>query len=185
METILSSCLAYVCNPRHFGCDQLKDASVKKDVDTMFKRFFPDKEQRGHVAAAMNRFLKKEGNFTEIDRSADERTVWADSFIAESTPWSCYDEILLEEPEPGDADFVWPWAAQRVLRLGVSSSVNERIFSHWKNIMGSHRTRLGKKRQRDQVFIYSNERVLKRCMDKHAQSADLNSDEEDLAEEEL
>ena len=46
--------------------------------------------------------------------------------------------------------------------------------------MGSHRTRLGKKRQRDQVFIYSNERVLKRCMDK--QSADLNSDEEDLAE---
>jgi hypothetical protein len=173
--------LAYFCNPRHFGCDQLEDASVKKDVETMLKRFFPDRERRGHVTAAMNRFLKKEGNFTEIDRAADARTVWADSFIAETTPWDWYDGILLEEPEPGDADFVW--AAQRVLRLGVSSSINERIFSHWKNIMGSHRTRLGKKRQRDQVFVYSNERVLKRCMDK--QSADLNSDEEDLAEEEL
>ena len=46
--------LAYVCNPRHFGCDQLEDASVKKDVETMLKRFFPDRERRGHVINCSN-----------------------------------------------------------------------------------------------------------------------------------
>ena len=51
--------------------------------------------------------------------------------------------------------------AQRVLQAGVASSANERVFSGWKHILGDRRTRLGKKRQREEMYIYANSRMCK------------------------
>ena len=51
--------------------------------------------------------------------------------------------------------------AQRVLQAGVASSANERAFSGWKHILGDKRTRLGKKRQREEMYIYANSRMCK------------------------
>ena len=61
------------------------------------------------------------------------------------------------EPELELHAFAW-----RTLQVGVASSCNERVFSAWKHIMGDKRTRLGSKRQREEVSIYTNSRVLKK-----------------------
>ena len=173
--------LAYVVNPRHFGCDQMSDDSVKADVSKMLKRFFPNIERRAAVEGALDRYLKQEGNFAQLDEVADERTVWSKTFIKTATPWGWWDKALLGPAEDGEEDLIW--CAKRVLQLGVSSSINERIFSHWKNIMGNHRTRLGRKRQRDQVFVYSNERVL--CQVSKKQCVDMSSSEDENEEVEV
>ena len=51
--------------------------------------------------------------------------------------------------------------AHRFLHAGVASSANECVFSGWKHILGDKRTRLGKKRQRDEMYIYANSRMCK------------------------
>ena len=50
---------------------------------------------------------------------------------------------------------------QRVLQAGVANSANERVFSGWTHILGDKRRRLGKKRQRDEMYIYANSRMCK------------------------
>ena len=67
----------------------------------------------------------------------------------------------------------------RWVYMHVASSVNERVFSHWKNILGAHRTNMGKKRQRDAVFVYSNERVLKRSDQKASVTIASESESEE------
>ena len=61
---------------------------------------------------------------------------------------------MAEVAEPELRALAW-----RTLQVGVASSFNERVFSAWKSIMGDKRTRLGSKRQREEVSIYTNSSV--------------------------
>ena len=144
----------------------------------MLKRLCRNTEEEGAVLAALHRFLKREGNFATIDESGDARCIWSDKFIQNLSPWGWWDHCLLREPEDGELKLIS--IAKRVLRVGVASSVNERVFSHWRNILGQHRTRTGKKRQREEVFVYSNNRVLKLTSTQQFADPTPSDDESDL-----
>jgi len=49
---------------------------------------------------------------------------------------------------------------QDVLRVGVASGCTERMFSNWKHILGSHHLRMPAKRQKKEMNIFVNDRVL-------------------------
>jgi hypothetical protein len=84
--------------------------------------------------------------------------------------------------------------AQRVLQAGVASSANERVFSGWKHIIGDKRTRLGKKRQRDEMYIFANSRMCKNAKkgdktwaaecDQYVEYSDCSDDEPELSDDE-
>ena len=109
----------------------------------MPKRFFPDTNKRAAVEAALDRYLKQEGNFALIDEAADERTVWTKTYLDKVSPWGWWDKALLGSADEGEEDLIW--CAKRVLQLGVSSPINERIFSHWENIILSRTLAPGRK----------------------------------------
>ena len=94
-------------------------------------------------------------------------------------PYNWWKEVaLVDEP-------VLAKMCIRILQIGISSSVNERVFSGWKHIMGEKRTRMGKKRQLKQVCVYTNRRVMKRYKTdlfvKCDSAVETSSDEEEEA----
>ena len=46
--------------------------------------------------------------------------------------------------------------------MALDFTLPSRIFSAWKHIMGERRTRMGKKRQFDEVSIYTNKCIMKK-----------------------
>ena len=68
-------------------------------------------------------------------------------------------------------------SVNQALQVGVSSGINERVFSGWGHIMGKRRTRMGKKRQVSELFVYTNRRVAKRtCQGLAASAADSGTE---------
>ena len=112
---------------------------------------------RAKIKAAFTRYCNHEGPFAKLDDEGDKREVWTDEFMTAVAPWTWWQDVA-EVAEPELHALAW-----RKLQVGVASSCNERVFSAWKNIMGDKRTRLGSKRQREEVSIYTNSRVLKKC----------------------
>ena len=123
--------------------------TVKKDVDTVFKKQFPDVTSRGKVKVAFTRYCNHESAFAKLDDKGDKRDVWTDEFMTAVAPWTWWQDVA-EVAEPELHALAW-----RTLQVGVASSCNERGFSAWNHIMGDKRTRLGSKRQR-----YARERKL-------------------------
>ena len=122
----------------------------------MFKKQFADVSSRAKIKAAFTRYCNHEGPFATLDDEGDKREVWTDEFMTAVAPWTWWKDVA-EVAEPELHALAW-----RTLQVGVASSCNERVFSAWKNIMGDKRTRLGSKRQREEVSIYTNSRVLKK-----------------------
>ena len=63
--------------------------------------------------------------------------------------------------------------------MGVSSSCNEHVFSGWGHILGKRRTRMRAWRQKKQIYIYTNRRVLagyKKDLAAECDSASENSE---------
>ena len=149
--------LAYALNPEYHRMKPWLDPTVKRDCDTVFKKQFPDVSSRAKIKAAFTRFCNHEGPFAKLDDEGDKREVWTDEFMTAVAPWTWWQDVA-QVAEPELHALAW-----RKLQVGVASSCNERVFSAWKNIMGDKRTRLGSKRQREEVSIYTNSRVLKKC----------------------
>ena len=105
------------------------------------------------------------GCFTKIDVDGEKRAIWTDTFMTEVAPWTWWPDVAQAE-DPELFRFTW-----RTLQVWVASSCNARVSSAWKHniIMGDKRTRLGSKRQREQISIYTHSRVLKKFKgDPHA-----------------
>jgi len=148
--------LAYALNPEYHRSKPWLDPTVKKDIDSVIKKQYPDVVQRAKVKAAFTRYCNNEGCFSRRDEDGDKRDIWTDEFMTGVAPWTWHQDVAASsEPEL----FTLAW---RTLQIGVASSCNERVFSAWKLIMGDKRTSLGSKRQREQVSIYTNSRVLKK-----------------------
>lgn len=164
-------CLAYVLMPEyHNVTNKQADKEMKEHVDVMLKRYYPDPSERGAVRAAIKRFEKKEGCFKLLDGDT-ERDIWTDAFLTNVTPWDWWDEVAAaDEPELCKL-------AKRILRIGVSSSCNERVFSGWGHILGKRRTRMRAQRQKKQIYVYTNQRVLKTYKRDLAAACDSASDD--------
>ena len=94
-----------------------------------------------------------------MDDKGDKRDVWTDEFVTAVAPWTWWADVpQVAEPELYALTMSW-----RTLEVGAASSCSERAFSAWKNIMCNKRTRLGSKRQREEVSMYTNSRVLNKC----------------------
>ena len=111
---------------------------------------------RAKIKAAFTRYCNHEGPFAKLDDEGDKREVWTDEFMTAVAPWTWWQDVA-QVAEPELHALAW-----RTLQVGVASSCNERVFSARKNIMGDKRTRIGSKRQRGEVSIYTNSRVLKK-----------------------
>ena len=88
----------------------------------------------------------------------DKRDICTDEFMTGVAPWMWHRDVAASH-EPELLRLAW-----RTLQVGVASSCNERLltFSAWKLIIGGKRTRLGSKRQREQVSTYTNSSMLKK-----------------------
>jgi len=148
--------VAYALNPEYHRMKPWLDPTVKKYVGSVFKKQFPDVTSRAKVKAAFTRYCNHEGAFAKLDDEGDKREVWTDEFMIAVAPWTWWQEVA-QAAEPELYTLAW-----RTLQVGVASSCNERVFSAWKHIMGDKRTRLSSKRQREEVSIYTNSRVLKK-----------------------
>lgn len=150
--------LALVLNPEYHGTKPWDDDTVKADVDLMLKRYCPDPTVRATVRASLMKYQNQQGCFAKLDENGKPNDWWLDAYLTKVSPWDWFREV-------GKKDHPELWAiVNRVLKLGVASSCNERIFSAWKHIMGERRTNMGKQRQLDEVSIYTNKRVMKKFM---------------------
>lgn len=202
--------MAYAGNPEYHSAKPWDEPEVMADVKVVLKRFFPDVNDRAVAEGLFSEYKKQEGFFTLVDEDGDQRAIWAEYAIKTRSPWSWWEDAI--EPSALVGPFStaaatkkvkvakrFVWMMRRVLRIGVASSINERIFSNWKHILGDKRTQMGKKRQLAQVTvpltvyspcdtllwqvnIYVNERVMKRS--KHQRHMDVDSSSESGSEEE-
>ena len=174
---------AYAINPEYHSVKPWSDESVAKDVSTILKRFFPDPGERGAVLVCLEEYYTQDNAFSTTDASGDKREVWDDSYLKGTAPWAWWsrgiDPAALSPPFSCEAARIKAETlkklrqlCQRGLKIGIASSCNERIFSHWDHILGKRRTRTGVKRQLDVVNVYSNERVLKEVKSQHFQDCD-------------
>lgn len=181
---------AYAVNPEYHRSQPWSDASVKKDIDTVFKKFFPDVDERGGMKAVLQDYQNQRRAFATHDSNADKREEWTDSFMTSTSPWDWWDNAANPEflvgpfKEEKDAAYAknlkkFKELNQRILKIAVASSCNERVFSSWHHILGNRRTKTGKKRQLDAVSVYSNERVIKKIREVHHAAYDSSSESSD------
>ena len=176
--------LALVLNPEYHATNPWSDASVKRDVTAMLKRFFPVTKERAVAEALYTEYRKREGFFALTDAAGDKRAIWSNTGITVRSPWSWWEDVV--EPDCLCGPFTNPaaelqvkvakrfvWMARCVLRIAVAAAVNERVFSNWKHILGSARAAMGKKRQLQAVNIYTDERVMKKVKTQHHANLDF------------
>ena len=147
--------VAYVLNPEYHKSKPWEDVEVAADIDAVLLRFFTSASERGEMRAALSRYYCGEGCFASRDENGP-RDVWTDEYMTNVSPWQWWKEVA------GARESMLSLFAQRVLQVGVSSSVNERAFSNWGHIMGKRRTGMKRARQVKQVNVYMNHRVMKR-----------------------
>ena len=68
--------LALVLNPEYHATNPWSDASVKRDVTAMLKRFFPVTKERAVAEALYTEYRKREGFFALTDAAGDKRAIW-------------------------------------------------------------------------------------------------------------
>ena len=113
-----------------------------------------------------------------MDVHGDRSDLWNEDYITGTTPWNWWKSIA------GPDEQSLYRAVNKALQVGVSSSVNERVFSGWGHIMGKRRTGMGVKRQVKEVDVYTNGRVAKRArLQQTAAAADPATDTEGSSNE--
>lgn len=148
--------LCYAINPEYHASKPWEHPEIAADIEKVLKAMYPKLRDRAAVRAALTRYQNKEGCFSPLDEDGVKNDVWDDEFLTSVAPWNWWAEVAKTKE---NLLFKLCW---RSLQIGVASSCNERVFSGWKHIMGDRRTKMSKKRQLDEVYIYTNHRVLKK-----------------------
>ena len=112
---------AYALNPEYHRMKPWLDPTVKKDVDSVFKKQFPDVTSRAKVKAAFTRYCNHEGAFAKLDDEGDKQDVWTDEFMTAVAPWIWWQDVA-QVAEPELHALAWT-----TLQVGVASSCNERM----------------------------------------------------------
>ena len=132
---------AYNFAPECHAAKPWTNPEVKVDTEGMLAKYFPDAHQQGSARAAMMKCQNFEGCFTKVNAEGQTRDIyiWRDTFLANTAPWNWLaDMAATEEPDLFRS-------VNQALQVGVSSSINERVFSGWGHIMGKRRTRMGRR----------------------------------------
>jgi len=80
--------LGYALNPEYHRMKSWLDPTVKKGVDTVLKKQFPDVTNRAKVKAAFTRYCNHEGAIAKLDDEGAKRDVWTDEFMTAVAPCS-------------------------------------------------------------------------------------------------
>ena len=82
---------AYAVNPEYHRAKPWADDSVRKDIDTIFKKMFPDVDERGDMKVVLQDYQNQRRAFATHDNTADKRIEWTDTFITATSPWDWWD----------------------------------------------------------------------------------------------